>query len=127
MTATTSNEIGAGRLVTAFAASDPATGPPENIVLDHDAASVGDLRPEFRQRAKAAFARVESAVAGVGRGLRDGLARRQTVRELRLLGRSRLADLGIEPDEIEQVVDAMIAMRRSRAAIRGDNPRPQAE
>ena len=49
MTATISHEIDAGRLVTAFAATDPATGPPRDVVLDHQAASAGGPRPEFRR------------------------------------------------------------------------------
>ena len=140
MKATTSNEIGAGRPVTAFATSDPATGPPRVIVLDRDAAGADDYRPEFRQDIEAMVARIERAIVEVANRLRDGLARRQAVRELRRLGRSRLADIGIEPHEIERVVDAMIAARRNEiervvdatiaaprrsAAIRRRSPRPQ--
>ena len=127
MKATTYDEIGAGRLVTAFAASDPATGPPRDIVLDRDAASADDFRPELRKDIETTVARIECAIAGVVHRLRDALARRQTVRELRFLGRSRLADIGIEPNDIERVVDAMIAARRDRAAIRGRSPRPRSE
>ena len=127
MNATTSNELGAGRLVTAFATSDPATGPPRDIVLDRDAASADDFRPEFRQDMETTVARIECAIVGVVHRLRDALARRQAVRELRLLGRSRLADIGIEPNDIERVVDAMIAVRRDRATIRGRSPRPRSD
>lgn len=124
MRAITSNAIRAGRLVTAFASSDPATTPPGDIVLDHGAASAGNRRLERRQNIEAALARMEHAIVGVMQALRDGLTRRQAVRELRLLGRSRLADIGIEPDAIEQTVDAMIAARRRGAAIGGGSPRP---
>ena len=126
MTATTSNEIGAGRLVTAFAASDPATGPPSDILPGPDTARDGD-RPTYRRDIEAALARIERAIAGVMLGLRDGLARRQTVRELRLLGRARLADIGIEPDRIEHAVDAMSASRRNGTAMRGGRSRPRSE
>ena len=94
MKATTSNEIGAGRPVTAFATSDPATGPPRVIFFDRDAAGADDYRPEFRQDIEAMVARIERAIVEVANRLRDGLARRQAVRELRRLGRSRLADIG---------------------------------
>ena len=127
MKATTYNEIGAGRLVTAFVTSDPATGPPRDIVLDRDASSADDFRPEFRQDIETTVARIECAIVGVVHRLRDALARRQAVRELRFLGRSRLADVGIEPNDIERVVDAMIAARRDRAVIRGRSPRPRSE
>ena len=127
MATITPNKIEAGCHVTAFATPDPATGPPGDIVLDHDAANAGDFRPEFRQRIEAALARIERAVAGVVHGLRDGLARRQTVRELHLLGRSRLVDLGIEPDRIEHLVDTMIAARRGRPSMRGTGLRPRSE
>ena len=127
MKATTYNEIGAGRLVTAFAASDPATGPLRDIVLDRDAANADGFRPEFRQDIETTVARIECAIVGVVHRLRDALARRQAVRELRFLGRSRLADVGIEPNDIERVVDAMIAARRDRAVIRGRSPRPRSE
>ena len=126
MTAITSNEIGAGRLVTAFAALDPATGPPSDLLPDPDAARGGN-RPTYRRDIEAGLARIERAIAGVMLGLRDGLARRQTVRELRRLGHARLADLGIEPDRIEHAVDAMIAARWNRAAMRGGSSRPRSE
>ena len=127
MTATISHEIDAGRLVTAFAATDPATGPPRDVVLDHQAASAGGPRPEFRRNVGAALARGGRAVVDVVRRMRDGLTRRQAVRELRRLGRSRLADLGIEPDRIEHVVDAMIAARRNGTATRGGRWEPRSE
>ena len=126
MTATTSNEIGAERLATAFAASDPATGLPSDIrTTPH--ATRGGVRPTYPRDIEAALARIERAIAGVMLGLRDGLARRQAVRELRLLGQARLADIGIEPDRIEHAVDAMIAARRNGTAMRGGRSRPRSE
>ena len=127
MKAITSNSIEAGRLVTVFATSDHATGPPGDVGLGHDVASAGDRRPEFRQDIEAALARIERAIASAMHGLRDRLARRQAVRELRLLGRSRLVDIGIEPDQIELVVDAMITARRNRATTCERSPRPRSE
>ena len=126
MTATTPNEIGAARLATAFAASDPATGPPSDIRPAPDATRGGD-RPTYRRDIEAALARVGSAVAGVMLGLRDGLTRHQTVRELRRLGQARLADIGIEPDRIEHAVDAMVAARRNGTVMRGGSVGPRSE
>ena len=126
MTATTSNEIRAGRLAAAFAGPDPATGPASDILPDPDTARDGD-RPAYRRDIEAALARIERAIAGVVLGLRDWLARRRAVRELRLMGQARLADLGIEPDRIEHAVNAMIAARRNRAAMRGGRSRPRSE
>lgn len=127
MTATTSNAIGRGRLVTAFATSDPATGPPADIGRDCDAASVGAPRARYGRGIGAALAEGERVIVEGIRWIRDGRARRQTVRELRLMGSSRLADIGIEPDRIEQVVDAMIAARRSRSAMQGQRSRSRPE
>ena len=118
MTATTSQQIGAGRLLTAFATSATAAGPPGDTPPRSDAASAG-TRQDIHQGLEGALARGERAVFDWVRGLRDRLARRQTVRELRIMGRSRLADIGIEPDGIERVVDAMLAARRDRAAGQG--------
>ena len=126
MTATVSHEIGASRLVTAFAASDPATGPPGDIVLDRRAAGADGPRPEFRRNVGAAIAaRGVRAVVEVMRWMRDGMARRQAKRELRLLGRSRLVDIGIDPDRIEHLVDAMIAARRNGTTMRGGRSGPR--
>ena len=116
---------GAGGLVTAFATSDAVSGPPGDIAPDRDSAGAGDSFRDADRDIDAALARLERTIAGVVQGLRDRLARRRAVRELRRLGRSRLADIGIEPEEIERVVDAMIAARRSRAATRGRSPRPR--
>ena len=128
MTATISHEIGASRLVTAFAASDPATGPPGDVVLDHHAAGADRPRPEFRRGVGAALAaRGGRVVVEVMRWMGDGMARRQAKRELRLLGRSRLVDLGIDPDRIEHVVDAMIAARRNGTMTRGGGSGPCSE
>ena len=126
MTATTSQEIGAGRLLTAFATSATAAGPPGDTPPRSDAASAG-TRQGIHQGLEGALARGERAVFDRVRGLRDRLARRQTVRELRIMGRSRLADIGIEPDGIERVVDAMLAARRDRAAGQRGRGRPRSE
>ena len=116
---------GAGGLVTAFTTSDAAAGSPGDIAPERDSASAGNSLRYADQDIDAALARMERAIAGVVHGLRDWLARRRAVSELRRLGRSRLADIGIEPDEIERVVDALIAARRGRAATRGRSPRPR--
>ena len=126
MSATTSEEIGAGRLLTAFATSETAAGPPGDTPPRSDAASAG-TRQDIHQGLEGALARGERAVFDRVRRLRDRLARRQTVRELRIMGRFRLADIGIEPDGIERVVDAMLAARRDRAAAQGGRGRPRSE
>ena len=126
MTATTSQEIDASRLLTAFATSATAAGPPGDTPPRSDAASAG-TRQDIHQGLEGALARGERAVFDRVRRLRDRLARRQTVRELRIMGRSRLADIGIEPDGIERVVDAMLAARRDRAAGQRGRGRPRSE
>ena len=130
MTATTSQKIGAGRLLTAFATSATAAGPPGDTPPRSDAASAG-TRQDIHQGLEGALARGERAVFDRIRGLRDRLrdrlVRRPTVRELRIMGRSRLADIGIEPDGIEPVVDAMLAARRDRAAGQRGRGRPRSE
>ena len=126
MTAIISQKIGAGRLLTAFATSATAAGPPGDTPPRADAASAG-TRQDIHQGLEGALARGERAVFDWVHGLRDRLARRQTVRELRIMGRSRLADIGIEPDGIERVVDAMLAARRDRAAGQRGRGRPRSE
>ena len=126
MTAIISQKIGAGRLLTAFATSATAAGPPGDTPPRSDAASAG-TRQDIHQGLEGALARGERAVFDRVRRLRDRLARRQTVRELRIMGRSRLADIGIEPDGIERVVDAMLAARRDRAAGQRGRGRPRSE
>ena len=127
MKATAPNGIGAGRPVTASLTSDLAMARLRDIVPDRRAANADDFRPNFRQVVEAAAARIERAIVGVVQGLRDGLERRRTVHELRLLGRSRLSDIGIEPNDIERAVDGMIAARRSRTATGRRRPRPRSE
>ena len=124
MTTTIAHEIGARTPVTAFAASDPATGPPGDVMPDHRATGADGLRPQLGRNIGAAFARGGHVVEVMCRWLREGMERRRMVRELRLLGRSRLADLGIEPDRIEHVADAMIAARRNGTAMRRGRSRP---
>ena len=119
MKATASNENGTGRPVTAFAMREPAIAPARNIVPDRRAANADDFHPKFPQVVEAAAARVGRAIAGFVQGLRDDAERRRTVRELRRLGRSRLADIGIEPNDIERVVAGMVAARRSRSTNSG--------
>ena len=126
MTATISQKIGAGGLLTAFATSATAAGPPGNTPPRSDATSAG-TRQDIHQGLEGALARGERAVFDWVHGLRDRLARRQTVRELRIMGRSRLADIGIEPDGIERVVDTMLAARRDRAAGQRGRERPRSE
>ena len=118
MTATISRRIGAGRLLTALVAARTATGSFEDNLRHPDATDAGARRDPGR-RLEAALARGECAVAGLLRWWRDGLERRRMVRELRLMGRSRLADLGIEADAVERVVDALIAARRDVEATEG--------
>ena len=119
-------EIGAGRPVTESATSDLATTPAWDIVSDRRAANAGDFRPKFRQVVEAAGSRIGRALVSAAQGLRDGPGRRQSVRELRLLGRARLADIGIEPDEVERVVDEMIAAHLWRAANGERRKQPRA-
>ena len=112
MTAATFDKLGASPPLAAFAAPDAAAGLPGSTLPHPDAAGAGS-------RNDGPFRGLEAVVTGGGRavldlvrGLREGLTRRQAVRELRLMGRSRLADLGIEPDAIEHVADALLAARR---------------
>ena len=123
MRAISSDQIESGRLATAFATLDPATGSPGNLSLDHDGANAGDLRPELERDIGVAFARLQGAFVRVLHRLRDARDRRQTVRELRRLSPVLLADIGIEPGEIEQVIDASVASHRHWAAMRSPGPR----
>ena len=109
MRAFPSGKISAGRFANAFANPDPATGPPGNISLAHGPARADDPLPEFGRGVAAAFSRIEHAVVRVLHGLRDARDRRLTVRELRRLSPALLADIGIEPAEIEQIIDARFA------------------
>jgi len=127
MNATARNKIGAGRPVISSASLDLAIAPPRDIVPDRRAANADDFRPRYRKMIEGAAAGIAGAIVSVAQGLRDGLDRRRTVRELRLLGRSRLADIGIEPNDIERVVDDMIAARRSRTSAGGRRPRLRSE
>ena len=115
MTATISRRIGASRLLTAFVAARTATGSFEDT-LRHPDATGADARRDPGRRLETALARTERAVAGLLRWWRNGLERRRMVRELRLMGRSRLADLGIEADAVERVVDALLAADRDGGA-----------
>ena len=112
------DNVEAGRLATALGAADPGTGPPGNNSLDHSAARAGDLRPEFGRGIYTAFARIEGAIVRIRRGLRDARDRRLTARELRRLSPALLADIGIEPAQIERGIDAKFATRRKQAATR---------
>ena len=120
-------EIGADRSVTESGTLDLAIAPPRDMVPDRRAANADNFRPRFRQVVESAAAGIARAIAGVVQGVRDGLERRRTVRELRLLGRSRLFDIGIEPNDVERVVDDMVAARRSDASAVERHPQPQSD
>ena len=118
MRAVLSSRTEAHRFATSFAAAETAGGPRGDIALDQDAAGAGDLRRSLGQVFHAARARIERVVAPVLHELRDVRDRRQTARELRRLSPALLADIGIEPDEIELVVDARLAASRNVTARR---------
>ena len=118
MRAILSDTIDLGRFTNAYATPDPAIGPRGNIALDHDAAGAVELRRAVGRTVGAALARVERGVVHLLHGLRDVRGRRRTVRELRRLSPALLADIGIGPEEIEQLVDARLAGRRYRTAMR---------
>ena len=105
MKAILSDTTDAGRFANAYATPEPATGPRGNFALDHEAAG-------------AALARIERAIVRVLRELRAARDRRRTVRELRRLSPALLADIGIESEEIEQVVDLRLAGLRYGTATR---------
>ena len=117
MRAILSDTTDAGRFANAYATPDPATGPRGSFALDHDAADAVELRRAFGRVASAALAGIERAIARVLSGLRDARDRRQTERELRRLSPALLADIGIESEEIEQVVNARFAGLRYGTAI----------
>ena len=117
MMATTPQRPAAGRFPSAFAASEITPGSFEGALHRHDTANTGARsRRTPGERFEAALAR---GAVELLRRWRDGLDRRRTIRELRRMGRSRLADLGIEPHDIERVVDAMLSARRNNAAGKG--------
>ncbi len=118
MRAILSDTTDAGRFATAYATPDPATGPRGNFALDHDPAGTVELRRAFVRPAGAALARIERAIVRVLSELRAARDRRQTVRELRRLSPALLADIGMEPEEIERMVDARLAGRRYLTAMR---------
>ena len=126
MTATVPQGLGPGRALTVFGAVKTAVETSGDTPDHRDPASAGTARRTLSRRLEAAFARGERAVFDLMRGVRDGLDRRRAVGELRRMGRSRLADLGIEADSIGPVVDAMLAARRD-AAARGGETRPRPE
>ena len=118
MRAILSNTADAGRFANVYATPEPATGPRGNFTLDHDAAGSVELLRALGRAAGAAFTRIERTVVHALNGLRDARDRRQMVRELRRLSPALLADIGIEPGEIEQVVDVRLAGRRYGTAMR---------
>ena len=110
MTAAIYNKLGAGRPPEApplLYRDAVGAGPPNAVAV------AGALSSPSRGL-EAAVARCRQAVLDRMYRLRDGAARRQAIRELRRMGRSRLADIGISEDAIEDAVDAMLAARRSR-------------
>ena len=120
MMATTPQRPDASRFPSAFAASEIAPGSFEGALHHHDTANTGArARRTPGERFEAALARGERGAVELLRWWRDGLDRRRTVHELRRMGRSRLADLGIEPHDVERVVDAMLSARRNDAAAKG--------
>ena len=126
MVTTAFNKPGTGRLLTGFTAPDATAGPQGRTLFRRGGAST-DARGSGAFRGfEAAAVRSERAVSDFIRWLRAGSARRRAVRELRLMGRSRLADLGIEPDAIEDVADAMLAARSPGASGRAEPPVPDA-
>ena len=118
MRAISPDEFEAGRLATTSATPAPGSGPSGSVSLDHGAENAGDLRPELGRDIKAAFARIERAFVRILHGLRDARDRRQAVRELRRLSPALLADIGIEPHDIERVIDAKFATRGNRSVTR---------
>ena len=118
MRAILSDTTDAGRFANAYATPEPATGPRGNFALDHDAAGAVELRRAFGRTAGAALARIERAIVHALSELRAARDRRRTVRELRRLSPALLADIGIESEEIEQVVDVRLAGLRYGTAIR---------
>ena len=117
MKSTVSNEFEAGRLTPSFATADPATVLPGDIGLAHGAARAGDLRQSIKQGVNAVLTRIERAIDRILHRLRDARDRHATLRELRRLSPTLLADIGIEPEWIERVVDAAHAPRRQPYAM----------
>ena len=117
MTAITSHKLDNSRLLTALAGSHIATGPPRELHPRSGPASAG-ARQGLDRGIDSILVRGRRIVLDVMDRLRDARARRHTVRELRRMDRSRLADIGIEPEMIESTVDAMIAAHRERIAMR---------
>ena len=113
------NETEAGGFAAAYAATDPSSGPRGGIALGDDAAVSGDLRRTFAQVLAAARTRIGRVIAPALHGLRDARDRRRTARELRRLSPALLADIGIEAEEIDQLVETVFASRRNPAAMRG--------
>ena len=119
MTATTSGKLGASPPFTPVVASQTATGPPGGATSVCETARTGPRPALWPMVVEIALAHVQRTVSGPIRWISDELARRQTMRELRRMDRFRLADVGVDPAEIERVVDAMLAARRDAVAGRG--------
>ena len=118
MNAASSSTFEAGRLTTELATAKPVVGPRGHLGLDQGAASASDLRSRFTRHGQAALTRIERALCA----LRDARDRRHTVRELRRLSPKLLADIGIEPESVEQVVAAAVASHRRGANGYEDTP-----
>ena len=54
--------------------------------------------------------------------MKDQWDRQATIRELRQLSARQLCDIGIDPDQIENVVDGILKARREKAVRSADAP-----
>ncbi|MCY4453573.1 MAG: DUF1127 domain-containing protein [Immundisolibacterales bacterium] len=122
MNAASSSTFEAGRLATGLATAEPAAGPRGRLALEHGGASSGDLRARCTRHVETVLASIERVVVRALHGLRDARDRRCTVRELRRLSPALLADIGIEPEDIEQMVGASLASQRHRHRAAMRNP-----
>ena len=118
MNAVASSTLEGSRLTGELSNAESAVGHRGHLGLDQGATSSGDLPARYTHHVEAVLARIERAVVRALRELRDARDRRLTVRELRRLSPALLADIGIDPNDIEQVVDARLAWPRNLSAMR---------
>ena len=102
-----------GRLTTGFATAEPVDGPRGHLARDHRAANSGEFRAWYTRHVESVVTQIERVVVLARHGLRDARERRRAERELLRLSPALLADIGIEPEEIDQVVEAVFASRRN--------------